>query len=141
MRITTRGRYALRASIALAVLGKSGGPISISAISEQERISPVYLEQIFFKLRRAGIVDSVRGPGGGFYFAVPLETLSIRTILDAAGEKLNMDLCDKHAEDCSRLASCLTHPIMAELIRRANSFFEDITLASILEKPHQKAVD
>ncbi|MDR2068937.1 MAG: Rrf2 family transcriptional regulator, partial [Spirochaetaceae bacterium] len=95
MRITTRGRYALRASLALARLGKDGSPVSINNLSEEENISSVFLEQIFFKLRKAGIVSSVRGPGGGFCFAQPLDQLTIKKILDAAGEELNLTTCDK----------------------------------------------
>jgi Rrf2 family iron-sulfur cluster assembly transcriptional regulator len=134
MRITTRGRYALRASLALAKLGKDGSPISINSLAEQENISSVFLEQIFFKLRKAGIVSSVRGPGGGFCFAQPLEKLTIKKILDAAGEELNLTACDKQAEDCTRLEFCLSHTVWAEMTELVNNFFSSITLASILEK-------
>ena len=88
MRITTRGRYALRASLALAKMSKNGEPISINTLSEEENISSVFLEQIFFKLRKAGIVSSVRGPGGGLCFAQPLDKLTVKAIMDAAGEDL-----------------------------------------------------
>jgi Rrf2 family iron-sulfur cluster assembly transcriptional regulator len=134
MRITTRGRYALRASLALAKLGKDGSPISINILAEQENISSVFLEQIFFKLRKAGIVSSVRGPGGGFCFAQPLEQLTIKKILDAAGEELNLTACDKHSEDCTRLEYCLSHAVWAEMTELVNNFFSSISLASILEK-------
>ncbi|MDR2029331.1 MAG: Rrf2 family transcriptional regulator [Treponema sp.] len=134
MRITTRGRYALRASLALARLGKDGSPVSINNLSEEENISSVFLEQIFFKLRKAGIVSSVRGPGGGFCFAQPLDQLTIKQILDAAGEELNLTTCDKHKEDCPRIGTCLTHSIWMEVTDLVNNFFSSITLASILEK-------
>jgi Rrf2 family iron-sulfur cluster assembly transcriptional regulator len=134
MRITTRGRYALRASLALAKLGKTGAPVSINSLSEREHISSVFLEQIFFKLRKAGIVSSVRGPGGGFYFAQPLEQLTIKKILDAAGEELNLTACDKTAEDCNRIEICLSHAVWVEVTELINNFFSSITLASILEK-------
>jgi Rrf2 family iron-sulfur cluster assembly transcriptional regulator len=134
MRITTRGRYALRASVALAKIGKDGTPVSINSLSELENISSVFLEQIFFKLRKAGIVSSVRGPGGGFYFAQPLDQLTIKKILDAAGEDLSLTACDKHSEDCPRLGLCLTHSVWAEVTELINNFFDSITLAAILEK-------
>ncbi|AEF85377.1 transcriptional regulator, BadM/Rrf2 family [Treponema primitia ZAS-2] len=134
MRITTRGRYALRASLALAKIGKEGVPVSINSLSEEENISSVFLEQIFFKLRKAGIVSSVRGPGGGFCFAQPLDQLTIKKILDAAGEELNLTACDKHSEDCARLGACLTHSVWADVTELINNFFNSITLASILEK-------
>ena len=134
MRITTRGRYALRTSLALAKLGKDGAPVSISNLSEQEHISSLFLEQIFFKLRKAGIVSSVRGPGGGFYFAQPLEKLTIKKILDAAGEDLNLNSCDKHTGDCSRIGMCLSHAVWVGVTDLINNFFSNITLAAILEK-------
>ncbi|MDR2403912.1 MAG: Rrf2 family transcriptional regulator [Spirochaetaceae bacterium] len=133
MRITTRGRYALRAALALAQLGKDGSPVSINNLAEQENISSVFLEQIFFRLRKAGIVSSVRGPGGGFYFARPLEQLTIKAILDAAGEELDVVLCDKQQKDCDRTGYCLSHSIWTGVSELINNYFQNITLASILE--------
>jgi Rrf2 family iron-sulfur cluster assembly transcriptional regulator len=134
MRITTRGRYALRASLALAKLGKEGNPVSINILSQQENISPVFLEQIFFKLRRAGLVSSIRGPGGGFNFARPLDQLTIKQILDAAGEDLNITACDRHTENCPRIGACLSHHVWEDLAKIVNNYFSGITLASIVEK-------
>ncbi|MDR2742187.1 MAG: Rrf2 family transcriptional regulator [Treponema sp.] len=133
MRITTRGRYALRASLAMAILGKDGGPVSISSISEKEKISQVFLEQIFFKLRKAGLVSSVRGPGGGFYFAHSLEKLTIKDILDAAGEELDLTPCDKRKGECEREGYCLSHGVWKDVTDLVNNYFKSITLASILE--------
>ncbi|MDR1277218.1 MAG: Rrf2 family transcriptional regulator [Treponema sp.] len=134
MRITTRGRYALRASLALARLGRNGDPISINILSEEENISSVFLEQIFFKLRKAGIVSSVRGPGGGFCFAQPLDKLTVKEILDAAGEDLSITLCDKHKEECDRINGCLSHRIWVETTNLVNDYLRSLTLSSILEK-------
>ena len=134
MRITTRGRYALRASLALAKLEKSGGPVSINTLSEQENISSVFLEQIFFKLRKAGLVSSTRGPGGGFCFAQSLDKLTVKQILDAAGENLELSFCDKRLEECERIGECMIHHVWCDVSKLVNKYFEDITLASILEK-------
>jgi Rrf2 family iron-sulfur cluster assembly transcriptional regulator len=139
MRITTRGRYALRASLALARLGKDGSPVSINNLSEQENISSVFLEQIFFRLKKAGIVTSVRGPGGGFYFAQSLDKLTIKAILDAAGEDLDLNNCDKSREDCDRIGICLTHSIWKDVTDLVNNYFRSITIASILEKYTKKS--
>jgi Rrf2 family iron-sulfur cluster assembly transcriptional regulator len=136
MRITTRGRYALRASLALAKLGKGGNPVSISALAEQEDISPVFLEQIFFRLRKAGLVNSIRGPGGGFCFAKPLEKLTVKAILDASGEDLNITACDRHVKSCDHIGDCLSHHVWDDLSRLVNTYFEEITMASIIEKHH-----
>jgi Rrf2 family iron-sulfur cluster assembly transcriptional regulator len=136
MRITTRGRYALRASLALAKLGEGGNPVSISILADQEDISPVFLEQIFFRLRKAGIVDSIRGPGGGFCFAKPLDTLTIKEILDAAGEDLDITACDRHSAHCKHLGECLSHQVWEDLTTIVHGYFDGITLASILEREH-----
>jgi Rrf2 family iron-sulfur cluster assembly transcriptional regulator len=141
MRITTRGRYALRASLALAKLGQDGAPVSINTLSEEENISSVFLEQIFFKLRKAGIVSSVRGPGGGFCFARPLDKLTAKEILDAAGEDLSVTPCDKHNEDCDRVSGCLSHKIWVEVTNLVNGYLAGITIASILEKNELVAQD
>ena len=134
MRITTRGRYALRSSLALAKLGTKGGPISINCLSEQENISSVFLEQIFFKLRKAGIVNSIRGPGGGFCFAKPLDELTVQQILEAAGEDLEITFCDKSSDNCGRVGQCLSHNIWLNVNELVKNYFASLTLASILER-------
>ena len=136
MRVTTRGRYALRASLALAKMGSDGRPVSISQLSEQEDISPVFLEQIFFKLRKAGLVSSMRGPGGGFNFARPLDQLTVKDILDASGENTDITLCDKQSDSCKRIGYCLSHFVWTDLTGMIHRYFAQITLASIIEKYH-----
>jgi Rrf2 family iron-sulfur cluster assembly transcriptional regulator len=115
-------------------MGKDGAPVSINHLSEQEQISSVFLEQIFFKLRKAGIVASVRGPGGGFYFAQPLDKLTIKAILDAAGEELESVSCDKRQEACQRIGICPSHEVWTDVTSLVNDFFKNLTLASLLEK-------
>jgi Rrf2 family iron-sulfur cluster assembly transcriptional regulator len=119
--------------LALAQLGKDGGPISVSTLSEQEHISPIFLEQIFFKLRRAGIVASVRGPGGGFLFEKPLNEITLKSILKASGEKMETPPCDKHAENCNRISTCLSHKVWTRVNKLVDDYFVNITLAGILE--------
>ncbi|GHT77248.1 putative HTH-type transcriptional regulator [Spirochaetia bacterium] len=134
MRITTRGRYALRATLALAKLGKDGYPVSINTLSEQEEISSVFLEQIFFKLRKAGVVESVRGPGGGFCFAKPLDKLTVRDVLYAAGEDLDLIACEKQSPDCDRMGFCLSHAVWTDVTVLINNFFNSMTLAQVVKK-------
>lgn len=141
MRITTRGRYALRASLALAKLEKEGGPVSINNLSEYENISSVFLEQIFFKLRKAGLVSSVRGPGGGFRFARLLDEITVKQILDAAGEDLDISFCDKREQECSRVGECLSHPILLGAHELIKTYFEGITVNAILEAAGETAPD
>lgn len=133
MRITTRGRYALRAMLALAKMGKDGYLVSINSLSAAEEISSVFLEQIFFKLKKAGIVKSARGPGGGFTFARPLDTLTVKEILEAAGEDLLVSPCDKHKETCDRLSICVSHKVWVQLTGLLNGYLSSLTLASLLE--------
>ena len=134
MRITTRGRYALRASLAMAKLGTKDEPVSINSLSELENISSVFLEQIFFKLRKAGIVSSIRGPGGGFFFARPLEEVTVKQILEAAGENLDITFCNKSVDDCERIGACLSHSVWVGVNEILKDYLSKITLASILEQ-------
>jgi len=138
MRITTRGRYALRASIAMARMSTDGTPVSIRQLSEREQISPVFLEQIFYKLRKAGIVDSVRGPGGGFKFSRPLDELTVKEILDAAGEGLTLSPCGNKTTPCANMSECVSYSIWADATAMVNNHFAGITLGSIMEKYKQK---
>ena len=133
MRFTTRGRYALRASLALAKLEKDGQPISIERLSKEENISPVFLEQIFYKLRKANVVISIRGPGGGFNFAKPPEEITVKEILDAAGEDLNLTLCNKSLDKCERNGNCLSHHVLMEMTGLIQDYFSGITLASVID--------
>jgi len=133
MRITTRGRYALRATLALAQLGDAGQLVSIQSIAQAENLSPIFLEQIFFNLKKAGIVRSVRGPGGGFTFTVPLVKLSVMEILEAAGEVLTAGNCDKHAGICDRQSGCKAHRVWVQLSKVIKDYFHNMTLADLLE--------
>jgi len=134
MRITTRGRYALRAALILGKLQNIDSPVSINHIAECLQISPVFLEQIFFKLRKSKIVDSVRGPGGGFQFARPLDQITVLEILDAAGEELNVTECDKNAKTCSKTGvRCLSHPVWEQVTRLVTEYFNNTTLSEVLD--------
>ncbi|GHV86088.1 transcriptional regulator [Spirochaetia bacterium] len=134
MRITTRGRYALRASMALARL-QTASPVSINQLAEEEQISSVFLEQIFFKLRRAGIVNSVRGPGGGFQFVKNPKDITLLEILEAAGEEMNVSDCDKHAKTCEKTGRrCFSHSVWEDVTALLNDYFSKMTLAMVMER-------
>jgi Rrf2 family iron-sulfur cluster assembly transcriptional regulator len=135
MNATTRSRYVLRASLVLAKIGKDGAPVSINTIAEQENIPSVLLDQIFFKLKKAGIVASVRGPDGGVYFVRPLDKLTVKDLLDAAGEELDLTNYGKQqARECFRIGESLSHGVWAGLTDLINGYFGSITLTAILEK-------
>jgi len=133
MRITVKGRYALRAVLALAEMGKNGEMVSISSLSEAEDISSIFLEQIFFKLKKADIVKSVRGPGGGFALNRPLDSITVQEILDAAGEELTMEFCEKNVDDCDRRSECISHKVFVAVSRKINEYLGSITLKMVLK--------
>jgi Rrf2 family iron-sulfur cluster assembly transcriptional regulator len=138
MRITTRGRYALRAILALARLGKNEELVSIANLAETESISSVFLEQIFFKLKKAGIVQSMRGPGGGFSFARPLHSITVKEVLDAAGEDLSVSPCDKHSDGCIRINDCSSHKVWVTIAELINDYLSNLTLAALLEQENAR---
>ncbi|HPB66679.1 MAG TPA: Rrf2 family transcriptional regulator [Spirochaetales bacterium] len=108
MRITTKGRYALRAVVALARLSDGSSPVSIKTIGGEEGLSAEFLEQIFFRLKKAGIIRSIRGPGGGFVFAKPLSAILLKDIVMASGEGVDLATCsgDGDEERCDRVDRC-----------------------------------
>ena len=134
MRISIRARYALRASLALAKMGSSDTLISINALSEAEGISPVFLEQIFFRMRNAGILRSVRGPGGGFCFSQPLDKLTVKTILEAAGEDFSLTYCDKTHDECDRIGTCVSHTVWQGVSDMYDKYLDTLTISSLLEE-------
>jgi len=135
MRITTRGRYALRASLALARSYNLNLPVPISKLSEEEQISSVFLEQIFFKLRKAGIVQSVRGPGGGFQFSKNPKKIYLLEILEASGEVLDVADCDKNAKTCLITGKkCPSHAVWVDITKILHDYFRKTTLATILKR-------
>ncbi len=133
MRVTTKGRYALRAVLALARSSENGSPVSIKTISERERISPEFLEQIFFRLRKAGVINSVRGPGGGFYFARPLGEITLEAILESSGEGLGIApcVCGKES-DCDRRKDCAAGMIWREMDSHLRAFASGRTLEDMV---------
>ena len=133
MRITMKGRYALRAMVALAKMGKEKEMVSISTLSEAEDISSVFLEQIFFKLRKAGIIKSARGPGGGFSLNRPADSLSVYEILNAAGEEMLVLPCDRRDMECKRINECISHQILVSVTDLVNKYLDDISLKMVLE--------
>jgi Rrf2 family iron-sulfur cluster assembly transcriptional regulator len=133
VRITTKGRYALRAVLALAQSSAEGKPVSIKSISEKEGISAEFLEQIFFKLRKAEVIRSVRGPGGGFFFARPLDKITLLDIIEASGEGIGISpcVCGKKAA-CDRKKECAAFDIWRAMDGHMRDFAGGRTLADML---------
>lgn len=138
MRITTKGRYALRAMTNLAGNG-TDKPKAIKNIAAEEDISPEFLEQIFFKLKKTGIISSVRGPGGGFVLSRSPDQVTVREIFEAVEEGLDLTPCTSCNDDgtpvvCSKQDTCLVHDVWQEASEHINSFFDGMTLQGIMDK-------
>lgn len=132
MRLTTKGRFAVTAMADLALNGAQG-PVTLAGISERQRISLSYLEQLFGKLRRHRLVDSVRGPGGGYRLARAMEQISVAEIVRAVDEALDATQCGGD-ENCRNEARCLTHELWTTLNFRIYEYLESMTLFSLVEK-------
>ena len=130
MRLTTKGRYAVTAMLDLA-LHASGGPVSLADIAERQNISKSYLEQLFGRLKKANLVQSVRGPGGGYRVSSGLDDISISQIITSVGEGIDATRCSG-AADCQDGHVCLTHNLWATLSDQINAFLTDITLGGLV---------
>ncbi len=138
MRLTTKGRYAVTAMLDLAI-NQQGGTISLADISSRQEISLSYLEQLFSKLRKNGLVSSVRGPGGGYRLAIDADEISVADIVDAVDERIDATNC-KGMGNCNEGHMCLTHHLWMDLSAQIREFLRDITLASLLERQEIRAV-
>lgn len=137
MRLTTKGRFAVTAMIDLA-LRCSKGPVTLAGISERQEISLSYLEQLFGKLRRRGLVDSVRGPGGGYCLARPLAEITVAEIICAVDEPLDTTQCGGK-ENCRDEDRCMTHDLWSTLNRKIHDYLSSVTLAELVSKQEQKS--
>jgi Rrf2 family iron-sulfur cluster assembly transcriptional regulator len=138
MKLTSKGRYAVTAVLDVALHAKAG-PITLVDISERQEISLSYLEQLFSRLRRHGIVNSVRGPGGGYILGKAIHEITISDIIVAIDEPVDATRC-KGMADCQSGVQCLTHSLWVDLSDRIYSFLNDITLSDLVEKQEVKSV-
>jgi Rrf2 family transcriptional regulator, iron-sulfur cluster assembly transcription factor len=136
MRLTTKGRFAVTAMMDLALRGDDG-PVALAGISERQKISLSYLEQLFGKLRRYKLVDSVRGPGGGYCIARPLELVTVADIIRAVDEPLDATQCGGR-ENCLDEHRCMTHDLWSTLNARMYDYLSSVTLAELVERQRAK---
>ena len=136
MRLTTKGRFAVTAMIDLA-LHHGNGPVTLAGISERQKISLSYLEQLFGKLRRRSLVESVRGPGGGYLVARALGEISVSEIIEAVDEPIDATQCGG-LENCRDDQRCMTHELWANLNRRIQDYLAGVTLESLVEEQTSK---
>ena len=135
MKLTSKGRYAV---MAMADLAKNNvrEPTSLTAISLRQGISISFLEQLFLKLRKNNLVQSVRGPSGGYVLTKPPEEIKLLSIINAVDEKIKTLKCRKESKrGCNHKSiKCITHNLWDDLEAHINKFFEDNTLNDILFK-------
>jgi Rrf2 family iron-sulfur cluster assembly transcriptional regulator len=131
MRLTTKGRFAVTAMIDLA-LRQSAGPVTLAGISERQKISLSYLEQLFGKLRRNQLVSSVRGPGGGYCMAKPLDAVSVADIIHAVDETLDATQCGGAADCADGGRPCMTHKLWTSLNVKMFEYLNSVSLADLV---------
>ncbi|MDH5535475.1 MAG: Fe-S cluster assembly transcriptional regulator IscR [Betaproteobacteria bacterium] len=136
MRLTTKGRFAVTAMIDLAMRHGSG-PVTLAEISGRQKISLSYLEQLFGKLRRHQLVESVRGPGGGYCLARDMGAVSVADIILAVDEPIDATQCGGK-ENCLDDQKCLTHDLWATLNERIFTYLESVNLRQLVDKQKAK---
>ena len=133
MRLTTKGRYAVTAMLDLAIHAENNTPISLADISKRQAISLSYLEQLFARLRRSGLVNSVRGPGGGYLLSDSPDNISIARVVDAVNESVDATRCQRQG-NCQNGAPCLTHHLWCQLSDTIHDFLNGISLGHLLRQ-------
>ncbi len=130
MRLTSKGRYAVTAMLDVA-LHANKGPVPLADISERQEISLSYLEQLFSRLRRHKLVDSVRGPGGGYRLGRDASEIAIGEVIRAVDESVDATRCQGKS-NCQQGQRCLTHNLWTDLSDRISSFLDNITLGELM---------
>jgi Rrf2 family iron-sulfur cluster assembly transcriptional regulator len=138
MRLTTKGRYAVTAMLDLALHARHE-PVSLADISDRQSISVSYLEQLFAKLRKQGLVSSVRGPGGGYQLARDGGEICIAEIIDAVDESVDATRCGGKG-DCQQGLTCLTHELWSDLSDQLHTFLSGISLQELVSRREVQSV-
>ena len=132
MRLTTKGRFAVTAMIDLAGR-QSDGPVTLAGIAERQKISLSYLEQLFGKLRRHGLVNSVRGPGGGYRLALDSNAITVADIIIAVDEPLDATQCGGK-QNCHDEQRCMTHHLWSNLNKRMYAYLDSVSLSALVKR-------
>ncbi len=135
MRLSTKGRYAVMAMVDLAATSQ-GSPVALADIAERQEISLSYLEQLFAKLRKGGLVKSVRGPGGGYLLAHPADETRVSDIILAVDEPIRTTRCANGTPQGCRTnrSRCLTHDLWEELGNQIHMYLSSVTVADVVER-------
>lgn len=139
MRLTTKGRFAVTAMIDLA-LREHGGPVTLASISQRQNISLSYLEQLFGKLRRNELVESTRGPGGGYSLGRKAEDITVADIISAVDEPLDATMCGGRENCRADGGRCLTHDLWAALNVHMFDFLSSVNLQTLVDDQHANGI-
>ncbi|QTH72773.1 Fe-S cluster assembly transcriptional regulator IscR [Pseudoalteromonas xiamenensis] len=139
MKLTSKGRYAVTAMLDVA-LHASIGPVPLADISERQEISLSYLEQLFARLRKHGLVSSVRGPGGGYLLGREAVAISVGDVINAVDESVDATRCHGSTGGCQSGLRCLTHSLWSDLSIRIEDFLNNITLAELVSNTDVQSV-
>jgi len=139
MRLTTKGRFAVTAMIDLG-LRQSNGPVTLAAISQRQQISLSYLEQLFGKLRRNELVESTRGPGGGYTLARSPVDITVAEIITSVDEPMDATQCAGKENCLGEGARCMTHDLWASLNTRMFEFLDSVTLQKLVDEQLAKGL-
>jgi len=138
MRLTSKGRYAVTAILDVA-LHSNVGPVSLADISQRQGISLSYLEQLFSSLRKGGLVQSVRGPGGGYQLSTAANLISVGQIINAVNESVDATKCGG-LTGCQDGNQCLTHTLWSDLSNRITEFLDGITIGELMSQQQVQMV-
>ena len=138
MKLTSKGRYAVTAMLDVAIHA-AAGPVPLADISERQGISLSYLEQLFSRLRKHGLVNSVRGPGGGYRLGKCSAQIAIADVIGAVDETVNATKCSGKG-NCQGGARCLTHSLWEDLSVRISDFLQGITLSELVDNREVQTV-
>lgn len=136
MRLTTKGRFAVTAMLDIA-LNEAEKPVTLAGISERQNISLSYLEQLFSRLRKQGLVSSVRGPGGGYRIAKAHHEISVSEIITAVDELIDATQCGGN-ENCHDEGRCMTHDLWTALNTKILEYLSGVSLADMVESQQNK---
>jgi len=140
MRLTTKGRFAVTAMIDLA-LRQDNGPVTLAAISQRQNISLSYLEQLFGKLRRNDLVESTRGPGGGYSLGRKAGEITVADIIVSVDEPLDATHCGGKENCHGGDGPCMTHELWITLNARILDFLKSVTLQRLVDEQYTKGID
>ena len=139
MRLTTKGRFAVTAMIDLA-LRQTTGPVTLAAISQRQQISLSYLEQLFGKLRRHELVESTRGPGGGYTLGRRLQDITVADIIVSVDEPIDSTQCGGKENCMGEVGRCMTHDLWSSLNQKMVEFLDSVTLEQLVQEQLDKGV-